>query len=69
MDIKNLLIEFYVNIFNKSLAALALIEDNLLDSAYPICRGVIELYIKLLSLVDYPDALDIESYSLFARCI
>lgn len=49
--------EFYVNIFNKSLAALALIEDNLLDSAYPICRGVIELYIKLLMLVDFPEAL------------
>ena len=49
--------EFYVNIFNKSLAALALIEDNLLDSAYPICRGVIELYIKLLVLIDFPEAL------------
>ena len=42
-DFKDPYREFYVNIFNKSLAALALIEDNLLDSAYPICRGVIEL--------------------------
>lgn len=53
--------EFYVNIFNKSLAALALIEDNLLDSAYPICRGVIELYIKLLMLVDFPEALEMHN--------
>ena len=60
-DFKDPYREFYVNIFNKSLAALALIEDNLLDSAYPICRGVIELYIKLLSLVDYPDALEMHN--------
>ena len=60
-DFKDPYREFYVNIFNKSLAALALIEDNLLDSAYPICRGVIELYIKLLSLIDYPDALDMHN--------
>lgn len=52
---------FYINIVNKSLAALALIEDNLLDSAYPICRGVIELYIKLLTLVDYPEALELHN--------
>lgn len=43
------------------MAALALIEDNLLDSAYPICRGVIELYIKLLTLVDYPEALELHN--------
>lgn len=60
-DFKDPYREFYVNIFNKSLAALALIEDNLLDSAYPICRGVIELYIKLLSLIDYPDALEMHN--------
>lgn len=53
--------EFYVNIFNKSLAALALIEDNLLDSAYPICRGVIEIYIKLLALIDNPQALNLHN--------
>ena len=60
-DFKDPYQEFYVNIFNKSLAALALIEDNLLDSAYPICRGVIELYIKLISLIDYPDALEMHN--------
>ena len=39
---------FYINIFNKSLAALTLIEDNFMDNAYPICRVVIELYFQLL---------------------
>lgn len=38
----------YVRIFNKSLAALTLLEDNFLDNAYPICRVIIEFYIKLL---------------------
>lgn len=52
---------FYVNIFNKALAALALMEDNLLDNAYPICRGILELYIKLLALIDFPDALDLHN--------
>ena len=60
-DFKDPYQEFYINIFNKSLAALALIEDNLLDSAYPISRGVIELYIKLISLIDYPDALEMHN--------
>ena len=48
---------FFVNIFNKSLAALSMIEDNFMDSAYPIVRGVIELYIKLVCLIDFPEAL------------
>ena len=38
----------YNLIFNKSLAALSLIEGNYLDNAYPICRLIIELYFKLL---------------------
>ena len=46
---------FYVNIFNKSLAALTLIEDNFLDNAYPICRVVVEYYFKLLLIELYPD--------------
>lgn len=49
---------FYVNIFNKSLAALTLIEDNFLDNAYPICRVVIELYFKLLLIEIHPEVFD-----------
>ena len=49
---------FYINIFNKSLAALTLIEDNFLDNAYPICRIVIELYFKLLLIEIHPEVFD-----------
>lgn len=38
---------FYFMIFNKALATLSLIEDNFLDNGYPICRLIIELYVKL----------------------
>jgi len=50
--------QFFVNIFNKSLAALSLIEDNLLEDAYPICRLIIELYFKLLLIEVNPELLD-----------
>ena len=42
--------ELYFNIFNKAIAVLVLLGDNLLDSCYPIARGIIELYLKLLIL-------------------
>lgn len=48
----------YVHIFNKAMAALVLIEDNLLDSAFPICRGIIELYIKFIILIDHQNVLN-----------
>ena len=32
---------FYINIMDKSIAVLSLIEDNFLDNAYPISRSVI----------------------------
>jgi hypothetical protein len=38
--------EFYVNIFNKALATMTMMENNFMDSAYPSLRGVIELYVK-----------------------
>ena len=50
-------------IANKGLAALTLLEDNFLDSAYPICRGITELYLKLLCLLNCPAAVD--TYSKF----
>lgn len=46
----------FVNVINKSMAALSLIEDNFLDSAYPICRALLEVLIKLLVISDCPDA-------------
>lgn len=49
---------FYVNIFNKSLASLTLIEDNFMDNAYPICRVIIELYFKLLLIEIHHEVLD-----------
>ena len=38
----------YNTISTKSLAALTLLEDNFLDNCFPVCRVVIELYLKLL---------------------
>lgn len=39
--------EFYISIFNKSCAALTLLENNFMDSAYSLVRGVIEVFLKL----------------------
>lgn len=52
-------------IVNKGLAALSLLEDNFLDNAYPICRGIIELYFQFLLLDIKPKALS--SYNKFAE--
>ena len=38
----------YNTISTKSLAVLTLLEDNFLDNCFPVCRVVIELYLKLL---------------------
>ena len=46
----------YRTIANKGLAALTLLEGNFFDSAYPICRGITELYLKLLTLLHNPNA-------------
>lgn len=42
--------DLYEQIMRKSIAALCLLECNILDSCYPICRGIIELYLRLLVL-------------------
>lgn len=52
-------------IVNKGLAALSLLEDNFLDNAYPICRGIIELYVQLLLLRNKPEAISL--YDKFAK--
>lgn len=48
------LIPIFNNIATKGLAALAMLEDNILDNAYPICRGAMELYSKMLLLINEP---------------
>ena len=41
-------IQFYYSILHNGFSALSLMEDNLLGGAYPLCRGAIEIYLKLL---------------------
>lgn len=48
----------YIQITNKGLAALSMLEDNFLDNAYPICRGALELYNKMLLLLNVPQVID-----------
>lgn len=48
----------YIQIANKGLAALSMLEDNFLDNAYPICRGAMELYTKMLLLLNAPQVID-----------
>ena len=40
----------YYDIITKGLAVLSLVEDNFFGSAYPLCRGVLEMYFRLLVL-------------------
>ncbi len=60
-------------IVNKGLAALSLLEDNFLDNAYPLCRGVIEMYIKLLVMMNKPETIteydNFLGYELEKSCI
>lgn len=42
--------QLYHGIIYNSISALSLLEDNLLGTAYPLCRGTIEMYFKLLIL-------------------
>lgn len=43
--------QLYHGVIYNSTSALSLMEDNLLGAAYPLCRGAIEMYFKLLMLV------------------
>lgn len=40
----------YYDIITRGLAVLSLVEDNFFGSAYPLCRGVLEMYFRLLVL-------------------
>ncbi len=52
-DINNCQQLYYGVIYN-SISALLLLEDNLFGTAYPLCRGAMEMYFKLLILVSQP---------------
>lgn len=54
----------YIDILNIALSALTLLENNFLSNAYPLCRGMIEQYIKTLILQKHPKAQ--ETYDEFA---
>lgn len=55
-------ISFYYTIFKRSLGVLTLIENNLLDSCYPVARSIIELYLKLRTLKNNENVLDMHDY-------
>ena len=42
--------QLYHGVIYNSISALSLLEDNLFGTAYPLCRGAIEMYFKLLIL-------------------
>lgn len=46
----------YDDLLGFALSALTLLENNFLSSAYPLCRSMIELYLKILMLQKHPDA-------------
>ena len=54
---------YNMDVINNALAALTLMEKNLLSNAYPLCRGMIEQYFKLLMLQKHPEC--VESFSKF----
>ena len=47
----------YRNILTGALSALSLMENNFLSNAYPICRGMIEQYLKILILKMNPESI------------
>lgn len=55
---QNMMYFIFSQIFNKGLAALAMLEDNFLDNTYPICRGAIELYLKMLLILNRQETID-----------
>lgn len=55
----------YGDIVSTALSALTLMENNFLSNSYPLCRGMIELYIKTLILQKHPEA--IKAYDEFSN--
>ena len=62
----------YSRLSNKALAALALLENNMLDNAYPVCRTVIEIYSKFFLLKCFPQIqstyIEFEQFELKQSC-
>lgn len=63
---KNPIFVYYCDLVGHALSSLTLMENNLLSDAYPSCRSMIELYLKLLMLQRHPEALEVfEQFSRF----
>ena len=56
---------YYQSIISNALSALTLMESNLLSNAYPLCRGMIEQYLKTQILHKHPEA--ITTYARFCE--
>lgn len=56
---------YYHSIISNALSALTLMESNLLNNAYPLCRGMIEQYLKTQILRMHPEA--ITTYARFCE--
>lgn len=54
---------YYTDLVGLALSSLTLMENNFLSNAYPLCRSMIELYLKTLILHRHPEALN--DYELF----
>lgn len=55
-DSSNCLAVHYADIIDTALSALTLMENNFLSNAYPLCRSMIEMYLKTLVLRKHPEA-------------
>ena len=62
----------YNAILGKTFATLSLLGDNFLDSAYPTCRAVLELFAKLMIMNDsvelYEEAARFAQFDLMKNC-
>ncbi|MCM1306368.1 MAG: DUF5677 domain-containing protein [Firmicutes bacterium] len=57
--------DLFVSIANKGMACFTLLENNLLNDVYPLLRGMVEVYIKLL-LLCYTDGVS-DTYATFTN--
>ena len=62
LDEKSVYSSLRVSILKSAFAILDLLENNIIDEAYPIGRGIIENYIKLLCLIGNLDALKMREF-------
>ena len=55
----------YGDILKNALSSLTLMENNFLSNAYPLCRGMIEQYLRVLILKKHPE--NYKDYELFCN--